>query len=97
MIKKKLVEEKLGYVYFEPEKECISRGGEICVVAQCDQWYISYGLEEQKEKLKEFVLSNKFNTFNETLKKCYENALDWLNEWGCSRSFGLGTLLPWDK
>jgi leucyl-tRNA synthetase len=23
-------------------------------------------------------------------------ALEWLREWGCSRSFGLGTRLPWD-
>lgn len=31
------------------------------------------------------------------MNKCYEDALDWLGEWGCSRSFGLGTALPWDK
>jgi len=47
--------------------------------------------------LKKYVLSGKFNHYNETLTKCYEDALDWLGEWGCSRSFGLGTFLPWDK
>ena len=25
-----------------------------------------------------------------------EGTVDWLKEWGCSRSFGLGTQLPWD-
>ena len=24
-------------------------------------------------------------------------ALDWLGEWGCSRSYGLGSRLPWDE
>ncbi len=23
--------------------------------------------------------------------------MDWIHEWGCSRSFGLGTKLPWDE
>lgn len=67
------------------------------MVALCDQWYIDYGKEEHKSVLKKFVSSGKFNHYNETLTKCYEDALDWLGEWGCSRSFGLGTLLPWDK
>lgn len=26
----------------------------------------------------------------------FEHTLGWLNQWACSRSFGLGTLLPWD-
>ena len=25
-----------------------------------------------------------------------DTTVDWLKEWGCSRSFGLGTKLPWD-
>jgi hypothetical protein len=24
-------------------------------------------------------------------------AIDWIREWGLSRSFGLGTKVPWDK
>ena len=27
----------------------------------------------------------------------YESTLDWLKEWACTRQFGLGTFLPWDK
>lgn len=26
----------------------------------------------------------------------FEHTLGWLNQWACSRSFGLGTRLPWD-
>jgi len=27
----------------------------------------------------------------------FESALDWLHQWACSRSFGLGTRIPWDE
>lgn len=25
------------------------------------------------------------------------STVDWLKEWGCSRTFGLGSRIPWDK
>ena len=28
--------------------------------------------------------------------KAMIETVDWLKQWGCSRSFGLGTKLPWD-
>ena len=27
----------------------------------------------------------------------FEIALGWLNQWSCSRTYGLGTRLPWDE
>jgi hypothetical protein len=33
-------------VYYEPEGEVISRSGDVCVVALCDQWYLNYGMRE---------------------------------------------------
>ena len=27
----------------------------------------------------------------------FEETLDWLNAWACSRTSGLGTILPWDN
>jgi leucyl-tRNA synthetase len=47
--------------------------------------------------LKSFVGSEKFEKFNNNLENAFIDALDWLKEWGCSRSFGLGSRLPWDK
>lgn len=67
------------------------------MVALCDQWYIEYGTKEVKEKLLEYIKSDKFSSFNHNILKGFEDALNWLKEWGCSRSFGLGTRLPWDK
>ena len=82
--------------YFEPESQCVSRSGDVCVVALCDQWYITYGTEEARERLKAHVRSPQFNSFNETIKGEFLAALDWLRDWGCSRTFGLGTRLPCD-
>ncbi len=41
--------------------------------------------------------SEQFSKFNEDLQAKFIEALDWLRQWGCSRSFGLGTTLPWDE
>lgn len=38
-----------------------------------------------------------FHCNSDTLKKDLIYTIDWLKEWGCSRSFGLGTKLPFDK
>ncbi len=63
----------------------------------CDQWYINYGLDQDRNQLLKYVVSDNFNSYNENLIQCYKDALNWLQQWGCSRSFGLGTKIPWDK
>lgn len=67
-------------------------------MALCDQWYLKYGDEDWKNKLKTHIKDpKKFWCFTETVQKEMEATVDWLKEWGCSRSFGLGTKLPWDQ
>jgi leucyl-tRNA synthetase len=34
--------------------------------------------------------------YDETVTHAFKHTLGWLNQWACSRSFGLGTKLPWD-
>jgi leucyl-tRNA synthetase len=82
--------------YWEPAGEVISRSGDECVVCPTDQWYIDYSQEEWKAQVRDFVSSDEFNPFNEELRKKLLATVDWLHEWGCSRSFGLGTVLPQD-
>ena len=36
------------------------------------------------------------NLYDETVQHAFEHTLGWLNQWACSRSFGLGTRVPWD-
>lgn len=96
-VKNQMIENGQAALYFEPEEMVISRSGDECVVALCDQWYISYGKEEQRERIKEYIQSEKFNGYNENVLNLFVQTLDWLSDWGCSRNFGLGTRLPWDE
>ena len=96
LVKQKLISMGLGYTYYEPQKKCVSRSGDTCVVKHCDQWYINYGAEEDRQKLLEYVQSDKFNGFNDNIRESFVESINWLGQWGCSRSFGLGTKLPWD-
>jgi leucyl-tRNA synthetase len=83
-------------IYWEPEREVMSRSGDECVVSFVDQWYLNYGEEEWKAKVLQHVRSEHFTSFNPSAMNMYEHTLGWLREWACSRSFGLGTRVPWD-
>lgn len=95
ILKEKLVKESKAAVYYEPEKEIISRSGEECVVALCDQWYLDYGEPKWKERT-ELALS-RMNTYHEEVRKNFQACLNWLHEYACSRTYGLGSKLPWDQ
>ena len=43
------------------------------------------------------IKSDDFNAYTPACQKSFEEAIDWLKEWACSRLFGLGTKLPWDE
>jgi len=96
-VRKMLIKEGLAASYCEPENEVISRTGDECVVAFCDQWFINYGEESWKNSVKQHVLSQNFNAYNEKNLTEFKETLEWLKKWACSRSTGLGTRLPWDK
>ncbi|VDM52875.1 unnamed protein product [Angiostrongylus costaricensis] len=93
-IQEELLQEGLAKKYVEPEKKVISRSGDECVVALCDQWYLNYGQQEWKAAAKEALAQ--LNTYNEEVRRNFEATVDWLHEHACSRSYGLGTKLPWD-
>uniref|UniRef100_A0A5B6YLT3 leucine--tRNA ligase n=1 Tax=Davidia involucrata TaxID=16924 RepID=A0A5B6YLT3_DAVIN len=95
LIKTKLIEMGQAIMYSEPEKRVMSRSGDECVVALTDQWYITYGEPEWKN-LAEDCLAN-MNLYSDETRHGFEHTLSWLNQWACSRSFGLGTRLPWDE
>ena len=97
LVKAMMIEANQAATYYEPEKKVVSRSGDECVVALCDQWYLNYGQQEQKERLKKYVNSDQFETYTKVVQNEFIATLDWLKEWGCSRSFGLGTRMPWDE
>ncbi|KAK2963223.1 putative Leucine--tRNA ligase [Blattamonas nauphoetae] len=95
LIRDDLIRDNYALLYYEPEKRVMSRSGDECVVAITPQWYLDYGNEDWKTKTKK-ALDN-CNVFFPEVRHIFEYTIDWLKEWGCSRSFGLGSRLPWDN
>ncbi|KAL4709328.1 hypothetical protein ACJJTC_007060 [Scirpophaga incertulas] len=93
-LQNRLVEQKSAVVYYEPEKTIIARSGDECVVALCNQWYLDYGNEEWKNQVEKALAS--MNTYHDEVRKNFQATLKWLHEYACSRTYGLGTRLPWD-
>uniref|UniRef100_S4PAL2 leucine--tRNA ligase n=1 Tax=Pararge aegeria TaxID=116150 RepID=S4PAL2_9NEOP len=94
-VQTRLVEEGGALVYYEPEKTIISRSGDECVVALCNQWYLDYGNEVWKAQAEKALAG--MNTYHDEVRKNFQATLKWLHEYACSRTYGLGTKLPWDQ
>ncbi|KAG9397539.1 Leucyl-tRNA synthetase, class Ia, archaeal/eukaryotic cytosolic [Carpediemonas membranifera] len=84
-----------AFVYSEPEGTVISRSGDECVVTLMDQWYLDYGAEEWKAAIKRCLVA--MDLYSDEIRAQFDKAADWLSQWACSRSFGLGTRIPWDE
>ncbi|KAJ2048808.1 cytosolic leucyl tRNA synthetase [Coemansia sp. S16] len=95
MVRAQLIECHDAVPYAEPEGLVMSRSGDECVVALCDQWYITYGEEAWKALTKKCLAQ--LNTYSDDTRTQFEAKLDWLNEWACARSFGLGSKVPWEE
>ena len=96
VIRQMLIDSGDACAYYEPENLVMSRSGDECVVALCDQWYLSYGDAQWRDMVKAHIHSESFNGYNDKIMERFDQVLDWLGEWACSRQFGLGTQLPWD-
>lgn len=94
-IRDDLLKSKAAVVYSEPEKLVMSRSGDECVVALTDQWYVTYGEEEWQSLTRECLAGMENYGMAETTNS-FDHTLGWMQQWACSRSFGLGTRLPWD-
>ena len=96
-VKKYLIDEGMAVPYYEPESEVISRTEDKCIVACCYQWFLKYGEEDWKNFVKEHIMSDNFNAYSQKTLHEFEVIIEWLKEWGCTRTQGLGTILPWDE
>ncbi|KAG2427994.1 hypothetical protein HXX76_011980 [Chlamydomonas incerta] len=94
IIREEMVAAGGALMYSEPERTVMSRSGDECVVALTDQWYMTYGEEEWAAATREAL--NRIETYNDDCRNQFTACLGWLQQWACSRSFGLGTRLPWD-
>lgn len=91
-----LVSQGLALTYLEPDKEVVSRSDDECVVALVDQWYLVYGEPEWQAAVRAHV-NERMDMFNPAVLSAFNETIGWLSEWACSRSFGLGSRVPWDR
>lgn len=94
-VKADLIKENLAFTYDEPESTVISRSGDECIVSLEDQWYIDYGEDLWKAQALDCLAD--MQTFSKETRHGFEGVLDWLKNWAVTRTYGLGTKLPWDK
>lgn len=94
-IQKLLIDNAQAILYMEPEKQVVSRSGDECVVALCDQWYLDYEDETWKNQVRAALKT--LETYSDETRARFEMTIDWLHGHACSRTYGLGTKLPWDE
>ncbi|KAF4126325.1 leucyl-tRNA synthetase [Geosmithia morbida] len=98
-VRRQLIEAGEAFAYSEPERKVVSRSGDECIVSLMDQWYLDYGEASWKETALKWVENadgKGLETYIPETKNSFEGVLNWLNQWACARSFGLGSKLPWD-
>ncbi|KID76764.1 Leucine--tRNA ligase, cytoplasmic [Metarhizium brunneum] len=98
-VRAQLIDAGDGFAYSEPERKVVSRSGDDCIVALMDQWYLDYGEEKWRETALKWVENadgKGLNTWTAETRHSFEGVLNWLNQWACARTYGLGSKLPWD-
>ncbi|KAN0141985.1 hypothetical protein V8E53_000447 [Lactarius tabidus] len=93
-VRASMIAQGFAFAYAEPEGLVISRSADECVVALMDQWYLDYG--ETKWRAEADRLLARMNTYFQETRNGFEGTLAWLNQWACARTYGLGSVLPWD-
>lgn len=59
-------------------------------MALCNQWYLNYG--EESWKAQALTALEGVNTYHDEVKRNFQFTLNWLHEYACSRTYGLGNL-----
>ncbi|PSN61255.1 leucyl-tRNA synthetase [Corynespora cassiicola Philippines] len=101
LVRKQLIESGDAFAYAEPDGKVMSRSGDDCVAALVDQWFMNYGTPDKSgdpewaQKVKDHI-NKTMQLYYPEAKHAFNGVIDWLGNWACSRSYGLGTKLPWD-
>ena len=89
---------KAGYAvpYYELTGKVVCRCLTECIVkVVSNQWFIEYNNPKWKKSAHKCLDAMKI--YPELVRKQFDYVIDWLKHWACTREFGLGTKLPWDK
>ncbi|KAK8031206.1 leucyl-tRNA synthetase- cytoplasmic [Apiospora arundinis] len=93
-VRSQLIDAGLAFEYAEPEDRVVSRSGDECTVALMEQYYIDYGEDSWRAQVVEHVKEG-LNTYSNDTRNAFAGVLDWLKQWACARTYGLGSRLPW--
>lgn len=95
-IKKYMLEKGLASKIHEPTGEVVCRCLTPSIVKIVeDQWFITYGNKKWKKTAHKCL--DKMMLHPEKSRTQFDYVIDWLNDWACTREFGLGTNLPWEE
>src|SRR3989338_1401130 len=95
-MKKDMIKKGEADIMYELMNEVVSRSLSKCVVKiVSDQWFIKYGDKTWKKQVYDAI--KEVNLYPENVREQFLNVIDWLNDWACTREYGLGTRLPFDK
>ncbi|MFH1256652.1 MAG: leucine--tRNA ligase [Candidatus Diapherotrites archaeon] len=95
-LKKELPEAGEAVMFYELTGKVVSRSLAECTVkVVTDQWFVKYGDEKWKKGVHKAL--EKVKLYPETVRAQFNYVIDWLNDWACSREYGLGTRLPFDE
>jgi leucyl-tRNA synthetase len=82
--------------FYELPQPVICRCLTKCVVKiVSDQWFLNYSNPIWKAQAHRAI--DEMNLYPEAVRKQFNYVIDWLKDWACTREYGLGTELPWDK
>lgn len=96
VIRDELVKKKQATLFYELTGKVVCRCLTQSIVKIVDnQWFLTYG-DKKWKKITQQAL-NKITLYPEKARQQFEYVLDWLNDWACTREYGLGTKLPWDQ
>ncbi len=88
--------EKKAVILYELTNPVICRCLTRCHVKIVEnQWFLKYGDAAWKQQAMKCLQSMKL--YPEKVRSQFEYVIDWLRDWACTREFGMGTSLPWDK
>ncbi|PNS15708.1 leucine-tRNA ligase [Sphaceloma murrayae] len=98
LVRQQMIDSGDAFNYAEPDGVVISRSADECVAGHLDQWYLNYGKADPKWQgtVLDYITNPGLNTFSGEAKNAFEQTIDWLGQWACARSYGLGSKLPWD-
>lgn len=95
-VKNEMIEKKQAGLFYELTGKVVCRClTEAVVKIVSNQWFMKYGDDDWKKKCHKALDGLKL--YPEDSRTQFNYVIDWLNDWPCTREFGLGTKLPWDE